>query len=84
MPVKKKSREILIFLGVKSFFGRKENFVATASLLQSWKIWTPLLKTFDDETENIHTPITYTIGGKEVYQAVQNKNWRSEKVVDEL
>jgi hexose-6-phosphate dehydrogenase len=66
------------------FFGRKENFVATASLLQSWKIWTPLLKTFDDETENIHTPITYTIGGKEVYQAVQNKNWRSEKVVDEL
>ena len=66
------------------FFGRKENFVGTASLLQSWKIWTPLLKTFDDETENVHVPIIYTIGGKEVYQAVQQKNWRSEKVVDEL
>ena len=64
------------------FFGRKENFVGTASLLQSWKVWTPLLKEYDDESTKIHTPILYSIGGKEVFKSVREKNWRSENVHD--
>ncbi|XP_033105249.1 GDH/6PGL endoplasmic bifunctional protein-like isoform X2 [Anneissia japonica] len=30
------------------FFGEKQNFIGSADLMQSWKIWTPLLKGLED------------------------------------
>ena len=40
------------------------------------------MKEYDDESTKIHTPILYSIGGKEVFKSVREKNWRSENVHD--
>ena len=66
------------------FYGRKENFVGTSSLLTSWKIWTPMLKDYDDETNTIHEPVLYGFGGKEVFDSVRNKWQKSTTTSDEL
>ena len=69
MPVKN-AYEVLV---ADIFYGR-EKFVSTSSLLtRDWKIWTPMLKDYDDESKKVHEPVIYGFGGKEVFDSVERK-----------
>ena len=80
MPVKN-AYEVLV---ADIFYGRKEKFVSTSGLLTSWKIWTPMLKDYDDESKKVHEPVIYGFGGKEVFDSVREKWQKSSTKNEEL